>query len=132
MILDEIVAYKKEELRWRQVKAPLSTLRARAKAQLAPISLLGVLRGEQTALIAEIKRASPSHGTFARQLDPKKLALAHADYEATAISVLTSEKFFHGALADGVIEAVNWYVGRKGRTGWNTCARLSLGCAGQQ
>lgn len=103
MILDEIVAYKKEELRWRQVKAPLSTLRARAKAQPAPISLLGVLRGGQTALIAEIKRASPLRGTFARQLDPKKLALARADYEATAISVLTSEKFFHGALADGVI-----------------------------
>jgi len=79
MILDEIVAYKKEELRWHQVKTPLSTLRAPAKAQPAPISLLGMLRGEQTALIAEIKWASPSRGTFARQLDPKKLALTYAD-----------------------------------------------------
>ena len=103
MILDEIVAYKKEELRWHQVKTPLSTLRAPAKARPAPISLLGMLRGEQTALIAEIKWASPSRGTFTRQLDPKKLALTYADHGATAIWVLTSEKLFHGALADGVI-----------------------------
>jgi len=45
---------------------------------------------------------SVSGGTFARQLDPIKLVLMYAEHGATAISVLTSEKFFHGALADGV------------------------------
>ena len=100
MILDEIVAYKKEELRRRQVNASLSTLTAQAKAQPAPISFVGALQGEQPALIAEIKRASPSRGEFARKLDPIELALTYTEHGAAAISVLTDEKFFHGTLAD--------------------------------
>lgn len=46
--------------------------------------------------------APVSGGTFARQLDPIKLVLTYAEHGAAAISILTSEKFFHGALADGV------------------------------
>lgn len=100
MILDEIVAYKVEELRRRQVAVPLSTLETRAKAQPTPISFVAALRGGQPALIAEIKRASPSRGELARRLDPVKLSLTYAEHGARAISVLTDEKFFHGALAD--------------------------------
>jgi len=100
MILDEIVAHKVEELRRRQVAVPLSVLETRARAQPAPISFVAALRGGQPALIAEIKRASPSRGELARRLDPVKLSLTYAQHGARAISVLTDEKFFHGSLAD--------------------------------
>jgi len=104
MILDEIVAHKKEELRRRQVTVPLSTLEARAEAQPRPVSFVAALREGRPALIAEIKRASPSRGDIVQGLDPVKQALIYAEHEAAAISVLTDEHFFRGSLAD--LEAV--------------------------
>ena len=100
MILDAIVAHKKEELRRRQVEVPLSMLATRVKAQPTPISFVEALQGKRPALIAEIKRASPSRGEFAQGLDPVELALTYAEHGARAISVLTDERFFHGSLAD--------------------------------
>lgn len=100
MILAEILADKKKELTRRRAKIALSTLRAKAKAQPKPLSFVDALRGDQTSLIAEIKRASPSRGELAPQLDPVELALTYAEHGASVISVLTDEKFFHGALAD--------------------------------
>src|SRR6185369_7133360 len=50
------------------------------------------------ALIAEIKKASPSKGVLVKNLDAKKLALHYAENGATAISVVTDEKFFQGKL----------------------------------
>ena len=100
MILDEIVAHKEEELRRRQVAVPLSTLEARVKAQPAPISFVAALREGRPALIAEIKRASPSRGEISQELDPVKQALIYAEHGAAAISVLTDEHFFRGSLVD--------------------------------
>lgn len=100
MILDEIVAHKMKELRRRRTMVPLSTLMTQVKAQPAPIPFVAALRGAQPALIAEIKRASPSRGKIAPRLDPTELVLTYAAHRAAAISVLTDEKFFHGSLAD--------------------------------
>lgn len=49
-------------------------------------------------LVAEVKRASPSRGTFAESFDPAGLARAYAAHGAAAVSVLTDEKFFRGHL----------------------------------
>jgi len=114
MILDEIVAHKKEELRHRQKALPLSILEKRAEAQPKPVSFIAALRGGHPALIAEIKRASPSRGEIVQRLDPAKQCLIYAEHGAAAISVLTDEHFFRGSIAD--LEAVKHaLIG----SGWN-------------
>lgn len=75
-------------------------LRVAAERAAAPPSFTGALRGRAVALIAEIKRRSPSAGTIARDLSPATHARAYQAGGAAAISVLTDEAFFGGSLAD--------------------------------
>jgi indole-3-glycerol phosphate synthase len=77
-----------------------STLLARALATSPPRDFLGALRSTTPAFIAEVKRASPSAGTIAENRDPMEQARAYADAGASAISVLTEPRHFHGTLAD--------------------------------
>lgn len=64
-----------------------------------PLDFAGALRrGEQIALIAEIKKASPSKGVLIEDFDPETLAEIYAENGAAAISVLTDERFFQGSL----------------------------------
>jgi indole-3-glycerol phosphate synthase len=75
-------------------------LAAAASAMPAPLDFEGALRAPGTAVIAEIKRSSPSAGSIARESDPARRA---ADYEragAAAISVLTEPRHFGGSLED--------------------------------
>jgi len=100
-ILDEIVAYKKEEVAEARRRRPLEELR-RISGDLPPArDFIGALRGDrgdEFALIAEIKRASPSKGMIRAELDPTEIARIYEGHGARAISVLTDERFFRGHL----------------------------------
>ena len=99
-ILDRIVAAKRYELERRRKQEPLAILRGRL-AQAAPTrSLAQALRGPSLALIAEVKRASPSRGVLRADLDAQALACTYAGNGAAAISVLTEEQHFQGSLDD--------------------------------
>jgi indole-3-glycerol phosphate synthase len=83
-------------------------LLARAASRPPARGFIAALRGGRPALIAEVKRASPSAGSIAADADPIELARAYADGGAAAISVLTEPRHFAGALAD--LEAVRLTV----------------------
>ena len=100
MILDTILAHKARELAERQADAPLSALLKQAAKADPPRELAAALRQDSIRLIAEIKRASPSKGVFAPNLDPAALAQTYESGGASALSVLTDERFFRGSLAD--------------------------------
>ena len=98
MILDEIVAYKRDELAAQRVRVPLAEMRARAETAELPRDFTAALRGDGVRLIAEIKKASPVKGVLLPDLDPVALARTYAAGGAAAISVLTDEHFFQGKL----------------------------------
>lgn len=99
MILDEIVESKKESLRQRKREMPLRELKRRCvEIQRKPIDLASALRGDDIALIAEVKKASPSKGVINADIDPVKLATTYATNGAAAISVLTEETYFKGSI----------------------------------
>lgn len=115
MILDEILANKRDELRERQKVVSLAELQERVAAQQPARSLADALSGDTVRVIAEVKRRSPSAGDLAANLDPATLAVVYADSGASAISVLTDRKYFSGTLDDLVVvrEAVSLPVLRK-------------------
>ncbi len=103
-ILDTILDYKRrEELPKRKQALPLHLLRREAEtSSQPPHDFAGALRRADglVALIAEVKRASPSKGDLLPgPFDPSALAQIYAQNGATAISVLTDERFFKGSLA---------------------------------
>lgn len=102
-ILDRILATKREEVTALRRRA--AELRARA-ADLPPArDFAGALRRpREVALLAEIKRRSPSAGEIRGGADPVEIARAYAAGGAAALSVLTDERYFGGSL--GVLEAV--------------------------
>ncbi|HWB71088.1 MAG TPA: hypothetical protein VG452_02640, partial [Egibacteraceae bacterium] len=79
---------------------PLERLRAGARAIPRPGALAAALGGDGCAVVAEIKRASPSRGALAAITDPAALAGAYARGGAAAVSVLTVPEHFGGALED--------------------------------
>jgi indole-3-glycerol phosphate synthase len=100
MILDKIFEFKKEELEHFKRKVCLEDLKGRCRDLSAPHSFLESLRNcpERFAIIAEIKRMSPSKGVIREDFDPEKIAQSYAENGAAAISVLTDEHFFGGHL----------------------------------
>jgi indole-3-glycerol phosphate synthase len=98
MILDEIMAHKRQELGVRRGAVPLAELKARAADQSPPLEFAPALRAGGVRLIAEVKRASPSRGVLCANFDPVGLAQAYAGNGAAAISVLTDSRFFQGEL----------------------------------
>jgi indole-3-glycerol phosphate synthase len=97
-MLDEIMAWKREELPARQAAMPLTSLRALAATAPDPVDFTAALRRPGVGLIAEIKQASPSRGLLCRDFDPARLARTYAEGGAAAISVLTDSRFFQGQL----------------------------------
>ena len=100
MILDTILQHKERELAERKAALPLRALVQRAEAMDPPRDFAAALRQDGIRLIAEIKRASPSKGVFAPDLNPPALAQTYAENGASALSVLTDERFFQGSLDD--------------------------------
>jgi indole-3-glycerol phosphate synthase len=97
-ILDRIVADKREELAAAQARTPFAAKREQAEASALPRGFARALRGPRIALIAEVKKASPSRGVLRADFDPVWLAQRYAEGGAAAISVLTDEKHFQGSL----------------------------------
>lgn len=99
MILDSILAYKREEIMARQAALPLAELVAQAEGAPPPRDFLAALRQPprgRVALIAEVKKASPSAGVIRADFDPVEIARAYEEGGAACLSVLTDEKFFQG------------------------------------
>ncbi len=99
-ILDDIIAGVREDLAVRQAKVSLEELKQRVASMAQSRPVLPVLRGEDIAVIAEVKRRSPSKGDLAAIADPASLAQEYEAGGAHVISVLTEERRFGGSLAD--------------------------------
>jgi indole-3-glycerol phosphate synthase len=99
-ILERIVSDKRAEVATRQAATPRAVLERRCAGLPLPRDFEAALRppGAPVALIAEVKKASPSRGVLAADLDPVALAVDYARHGAAAISVLTDEKYFQGHL----------------------------------
>ena len=100
-ILDRIVAQRRLDIAEAKARVPESELRARLATSPAAIDFLPRLRAAgPVALIAEVKRASPSKGDIAPGIDAAKQGRAYAEAGAAGISVLTEPTWFKGTLDD--------------------------------
>lgn len=98
-ILDKIIAHKHTEVEAAQTKFPLAELKKNCGEMPPPRDFCHALRKPETvALIAEVKKASPSKGILIDPFHPVELAQQYAAHGASAVSVLTDEKFFMGHL----------------------------------
>ncbi len=98
-ILEEIVWYKEVEVERMRDRLPLLKLRQQVQEATPPRNFLAALRDGKTnpALIAEVKKASPSKGVIRADFDPVAIAKAYAKAGASCLSILTDEKFFQGS-----------------------------------
>ena len=106
MILSRILDHKKAELRRKQNRGYRSTMKTRINDQRAPLGFIKAIEAGQSsaapALIAEVKKASPSQGLmrpeFKDHFEPVEIAKQYCDAGAHTLSVLTDQEFFQGSL----------------------------------
>ncbi|MUL34826.1 indole-3-glycerol phosphate synthase TrpC [Gloeocapsopsis dulcis] len=98
-ILEKIVWHKETEVEQLREKLPLVELQRKALAALPTRDFISALRQGKTtpALIAEVKKASPSKGVLRTDFDPVAIAQSYTQGGASCLSVLTDEKFFQGS-----------------------------------
>ncbi len=99
-ILDKIVAVKREEVAAAIKQKPLAVVRADAESRVLTRDFVDALRrkvaGAKPAVIAEIKKASPSKGVLREDFIPADIAQTYAEHGAACLSVLTDRQFFQG------------------------------------
>ena len=100
-ILRRILAVKAEEVAQGSTARPLRTLRTQVDQAPEPRDFLAALKAAvaagRPAVIAEIKKASPSQGVLRSSFDPAAIARSYAANGASCLSILTDGQFFHGA-----------------------------------
>ena len=99
-VLDEILDGVRADLMTRQRQVPLERLKEAAGQAASVRDVLAALKGDDVAVIAEVKRASPSKGALAAIADPAALAVDYEAGGARVISVLTEPRRFGGSLED--------------------------------
>jgi len=102
-ILNKIVAVKREEVAAAQAVRSLASLRRDAEARGGQRDFTAALHGKvadgHAAVIAEVKKASPSKGVLREHFVPAEIAASYARHGAACLSVLTDVQFFQGAVA---------------------------------
>ena len=100
-ILSRILRHKETEIGLRKSRLGTGEIRARAKAMSSPRDFIGALRRSENAgraaVIAEMKKASPSKGVIRQNFSPAEIADSYAKAEASCLSVLTDVTFFQGS-----------------------------------
>jgi len=101
-ILDKIVAVKREEVAAAVKRKSLDAMRFDAESRVLTRDFVGAMRAKiaagQPAVIAEIKKASPSKGVLRTDFIPADIAQSYAEYGAACLSVLTDVQFFQGCI----------------------------------
>lgn len=99
-ILNRIITTKHEEIAAARAVKPLAAVEVEAAAQAAPRDFVGAIRSKiaagQPAVIAEIKKASPSKGVIRPDFKPADIARSYAQHGAACLSVLTDRQYFQG------------------------------------
>ena len=100
-ILQKIVAVKREEIAASLKKRSLIAMRADAESRVLTRDFIGFIRQKhaagQAAVIAEIKKASPSKGVIREDFEPADIAQSYAEHGAACLSVLTDKTYFQGS-----------------------------------
>lgn len=101
-ILDKIIAVKREEIAQAIKRKPLAVVREDAESRVLTRDFVGALRAKisagQPAVIAEVKKASPSKGVLRADFIPADIAQSYAEHGAACLSVLTDRQFFQGSV----------------------------------
>ncbi len=101
-ILDKIVAVKRQEVAAALARKPLAAMRADAESRVLTRDFVGAMRAKIAAglpaVIAEVKKASPSKGVLRADFIPADIAQSYAEHGAACLSVLTDQQFFQGSI----------------------------------
>jgi indole-3-glycerol phosphate synthase len=96
-VLERILEVKRAEVAAARKAVPESALRARIEKAGTPRDFVGALKAKDPAVVAEIKKASPSRGVLREHYDPAAIAASYERGGAACLSVLTDREFFQGS-----------------------------------